>query len=189
VQYQMQSYAAAIETYGRVLNLNPSNADALINRGRSHLRIGRIEAAYYDAVDAIDLVPERPAPYRIKAEAEFRARQFRNAANTYSTLIERLDAQSAPAPVLATALTNRGQAHLNAGNPEGAVRDLDRATHLDPSNAFAFRTRGMAHGEMENRDAACKDLRTSIELGLADPYDAEARDIITSYCQTPNAQP
>lgn len=184
VQFQMQSYAAAIETYGRVLNLNPSNVDALINRGRSYLRIGRIEAAYYDAVDAIEFVPERPAPYRIKAEAEFRARQFNNASSTYSTLIQRLEATSSPSPVLATALTNRGQARLNAGDLEGAIADLDRATLLDPSNAFAFRTRGMAHGEMESRDAACQDLRTALELGLAESYATEAQDIVTSYCRT-----
>jgi tetratricopeptide (TPR) repeat protein len=185
IQFKTESYGAAIDTYTRVLSLNPTNVEALINRGRSHLKLGQLEQAYFDAVDAVEIVPDRPAPYRVKAEAEFRARQFQNAANTYGTLIEKLKAADASALAIATAYSNRGQAKFNLGNLDAAIEDLDQAVQIAPDLAVAYRTRGMAYGRKEQRDPACTNFRRALDLGLDEPFKSEVQEIVDSYCQEP----
>jgi tetratricopeptide (TPR) repeat protein len=185
IKFQTKSYGAAIDTYSKVLSLNPTNVEALLNRGRAHLKLGRLEEAYFDAVDAIEIVPDRPEAYRIKGEAEFRARQFRNAINTYGTLIQKLEDGGGTAQSIATAYSNRGQARFNLGNMDAAITDLNQAIQIDPDFAVAYRTRGMAYGRKEQRDPACRDFSRALELGLNDPFKSEVEEIANSYCAAP----
>ena len=182
IQFKTNSYGAAIDTYSDILSLDPSNAEAYIMRGRSLLKLDRLEKAYFDAVDAIELVPDRPEPYQIKAEAEFRARQFQNAANTYATLAQKLEAADGSDLAIAIAYSNRGQALLNLRQFDTAIESLSQAIQIDPTLAVAYRTRGMVYGQKENRDPACADFEKALELGLEPEFRGEVEEIVGSYC-------
>ncbi len=182
IQFKTNSYGAAIDTYSDILSLDPSNVEAYIMRGRSLLKLGRLEKAYFDAVDAIEMVPERTEPYQIKAEAEFRARQFQNAANSYATLAEKLEAADGSDLAIATAYSNRGQALLNLNQLDASLESLNRAIQVDPSLAVAYRTRGMVYGQKENREPACADFKKALALGLDDAFKSEVEEIVGSYC-------
>lgn len=182
IQFKTNSYGAAIDTYSDILSLDPSNAEAYIMRGRSLLKLERLEKAYFDAVDAIELVPDRPEPYQIKAEAEFRARQFQNAANSYATLAEKLRATDASERAIATAYSNRGQALFNLDQLDPALESLNLAIDADPSLAVAYRTRGMVYGRKEQREPACSDFEKALALGLDTEFKGEVEEIVGSYC-------
>ena len=182
IQFKTKSYGAAIDTYSDILSLDPTNAEAFINRGQSHLRLGRLEKAYFDAVDAIALVPDRPEPYQVKAEAEFRARQFQNAASSYATLAEKLRAADGSALAIATAYSNRGQALLNLQRLDAALEHLNTAIQIAPQLAVAYRSRGMVYGQKEEREPACSDFRTALDLGLGPDFEQEVQKIVDTYC-------
>jgi tetratricopeptide (TPR) repeat protein len=182
IQFKTNSYGAAIDSYSDILSLDPSHAEAYIMRGRSLLKLDRLEKAYFDAVDAIKLVPDRPEPYQIKAEAEFRARQFQNAANSYATLAEKLEAADGSDRSIATAYSNRGQALLNMNQLDAALKSLNRAVEVDPSLAVAYRARGMVYGKKESRGRACSDFQKALELGLDAEFEGEVEEIVGSYC-------
>ncbi|PEN15014.1 hypothetical protein CRI94_01630 [Longibacter salinarum] len=185
IQFKTEGYGASIDSYSKVLSLNPTNVEALINRGRAHLKLGNLEQAYFDAVDAIKIVPDRPAPYRVKGEAEFRARQFQNAIDTYSKLIQTLNASDGSVSSIATAYSNRGQAKFNVGNLDDAITDLNKAIELNPEFAVAYRTRGMAYGRKEEREPACANFEKALALGLDAPFKSEVQEIVDSYCANP----
>lgn len=131
---------------------------------------------------AIELVPDRPEPYQVKAEAEFRARQFQNAASTYTTVAQKLEAADGSDRSIATAYSNRGQALLNLNQLDAAIKSLNQAIEIDPSLAVAYRTRGMVYGRMEDRDPACADFEKALELGLEAEFKSEVEEIVGSYC-------
>jgi len=185
IQFKTQSYSAAIDTYSKVISHNPTHVEALVKRGRSHLKLGQLEKAYFDGVDAIKQAPDNPDAHRVKAEAQFRARQYSNAANTYGTLIEKLRAVDAPPLSIATAYSNRGQARFNLGRLDEAIADLDEAIQAAPDLAVAYRTRGMAYGRKEERELACNDFNQALDLGLDDPFRSEVEEILNTYCTTP----
>ncbi len=74
-------------------------------------------------------------------------------------------------PDFADAYTNRGVAHYNKGDLDGAIKDYNEAIHLKPDNANAYNNRGAARKVKGDLDGAIKDYNEAIRLK---PDDADA---------------
>src|SRR5262249_3433579 len=74
-------------------------------------------------------------------------------------------------PSYAIALTNRGQAHQQAGDYDRAIADLDEAIRINPNSATAFNQRGLAHLRAGRSARAVDDFEQALRL---DPNHADA---------------
>ncbi len=66
---RQQRYEDAIEQFTIVLETDPTNSSALINRGVAHTRLGRHDRAIADYTAAIGLEPGTYVPYKNRASA------------------------------------------------------------------------------------------------------------------------
>lgn len=69
-----------------------------------------------------------------------------------------------PSAERATAALEKGMAELDAGQPQQAIKQLDRAIKLDSGNARAFQQRGNAYYDSGNLEQAIADYSQAIQL-------------------------
>jgi len=67
-----------------------------------------------------------------------------------------------------TVFSNRGAAHLNLGDYDLALRDLNEALHFDPSSPHAHYNRGVTNFFMKDYEQAIIDLTASLGLRPSD---------------------
>lgn len=77
--------------------------------------------------------------------------------------------QAAATPIDALRAYARGRSRLLAGDPAGAIPDLEAATRLDPGAPAPWRTLGEAQWNAGRRSAAITSFRRAVELGLREP--------------------
>lgn len=77
-----------------------------------------------------------------------------------------------PTPVLAMAHNNRGNAYLEKGDYDRAMKDYDLAIQLNPNFAPPYNNRGVIYQKQGDYDRAIRDFDESIKLSsnYADAY-------------------
>jgi tetratricopeptide (TPR) repeat protein len=64
----------------------------------------------------------------------------------------------------ANAYYNRGNARMDEGDPNGAIRDFDKAVTLNPQNVLAWNNRGVVRQKTGDLDGALSDFNRAIQL-------------------------
>jgi tetratricopeptide (TPR) repeat protein len=143
-----------------LIQSNPQNDGAYVNRGIAYRRLGDIDRAIRDYDQAIRVNPRAADAFNNRGNA-FRARQeHERAMRDYDEAI-RLD------PHYAHALNNRGIIFLELGDAYRSITDFDRAIAEDGSYANAFRNRGIAHADLGRFDRAIQDFDIAFTLNPA----------------------
>ena len=151
---------ATIDACTALIQSNPQNDGAYVNRGIAYRRLGEIERAIRDYDQAIRVNPRAADAFNNRGNA-FRAHdEHERAVRDYDEAI-RLD------PHYAHALNNRGIIFLELGDANRAIEDFDRAIAEDGTYANAFRNRGIAHADLGRFDNAIEDFDIAFTLNPA----------------------
>lgn len=148
---------ATLEACTALIQSNPRNDGAYVNRGIAYRRLGDLDRAIRDYDEAIRVNPRAADAFNNRGNA-FRARdEHERAMRDYDQAI-RLD------PHYAHAFNNRGITFLELGDPRRSIVDFDRAIAEDGTYANAFRNRGIAHADLGLFDRAIQDFDMALTL-------------------------
>ena len=117
------NYQAALEAFGKTIELNPQYANAYYNRGVAYQSLGNIKQAIKDFDRAIELNPQDAEAYYNRGVAYDNLGNIKQAIKDYDRAIE-LNPQDAEA------YYNRGIAYANLGNDKQAIENFKIAARL-----------------------------------------------------------
>ena len=154
----------AIAELSTVIKNNPSKADNYYMRGYCKYMLEDLNGAKTDFELCLQINPNHLAAAQNKALVTFSLNKYGEAVSDYSFLIKS-SKDSDP-----THYFHRGICYVNLESYEVALKDFDRAIHLNPEFAEAFFNRANAYTKVKNMPKACADLKKSYELGYEDAY-------------------
>ena len=125
-----ESGDVAIESCSELIQRNPTDEIAYINRGKAHGIKGELDRAIADFSKAIEINPRRAISFSNRGVAYQSKRQNDRAIADYNKAIE-LD------PKLASVYYNRGAAYQMKGNRRRATADYRTALEIDPRQTQA----------------------------------------------------
>ncbi|MEU6955793.1 SAV_2336 N-terminal domain-related protein [Streptomyces sp. NPDC045714] len=145
----------------RAIELDPTDREALVQRGEAYRLDDRYEEALADFDRAIELDPTDGDALAQRGEAYRLDDRYEEALADFDRAIE-LD------PTDTWALASRGQTLHALERYQEALADLDRAIELDPTDDVALASRGQTLHALERYQEALADYDRAIEL---DPTD------------------
>jgi|GEM_PF-2618662 len=113
----------ALRLFNEVVQSDPNNDAAFLNRGRAYARLGQTERAIQDFDEAIRLNSKDSSAYDDRGHAYLKLRQIRRAILDYDQAI-------ILSPTLYFYYEHRGKAYQALGEAEQAQRDFDKAKTL-----------------------------------------------------------
>ena len=137
--------------------LDPTDALAYHNRGRSYTETREYDKAIADFTEAIRLVPKTAGNYFWRAIC-FGVKGEHDKAIADFTETIRLD------PKMAVAYHNRGLSYLVKREYDKAIADFTEAVGLDPNDADNYSRRAVCYGAKDEYDKAIADLTEAIRL-------------------------
>jgi tetratricopeptide (TPR) repeat protein len=147
----------AIDDYSKLIQMDPQDKIAHMNRGIVFGEQGNLQLAFYDFNKAIELDPHFAEAYINRGVAYNKQGNQQLAIDDYNKAIE-LD------PHIAVAYNNRGNAYNNQGDTQHAIDDFSKAIELDPTLEIAHNNRGLAYVSQGNFQLAIDDYNKAIEL-------------------------
>ena len=185
---------AAIDDYNQAIQKNPDDTAAYTNRGISYHRLGDTDAAIRDYEQALKLDPKSAvvrsnlsyAYYDRQnydkaleagnqavalngglAQAHVNLANARSKKGDYTGALQdygQAIALRPPAPILAGAHNNQGNAQLALNNARAAIGEYTLAIRLQPDYADAYYNLGLAQQSLGNRPAALRSLQVAATL-------------------------
>lgn len=152
---------SALTDLDRILEVDPSNSNGLLNRAKAYAMLGENDAAKAD-LEIIRML------YTIGPEAESALRQLGDLAFLEGDLYEaerNFERLVQIAPMDALAFCNLGIAKASHTNGYEALADLDTAIALDPTIAKAHLHRAIILLRLGRKDEACAALLQAREMG------------------------
>ena len=140
-QAQSGQWATSIETYSKVIALDPSLATIIYNRGVSYATLQRLPEALADYERAIALGVQAPYAIYNRAGILLALERYDEALKGYDEAI-RLD------PNFPGSHFNRGAILLKLGDKPGAADCFERVLRLQPDNVAAFNNLGFCLDSM-----------------------------------------
>jgi tetratricopeptide (TPR) repeat protein len=150
-------YDVTITALQRVIELEPLNAEALVELSQIQLMFGRDEQARNYAQRAVDAAPQNPAALTALARALNWTGDNEAAINAAFDALE-------VAPDDATALAVLGEIYTDEGNREQAEHYLDEALKKEPKNVTALRNRSYYLEVRGDYEAAIATLQEAITV-------------------------
>ncbi len=153
--------------YSAVLNEQPDNLDALVQRGILRASFEELSDAIDDFDGALELDPDHLVARLNRALALHSTGRVDEAISDYDRAIEQVDDN----PEI---WVNRGIARFSSQDFSAAKADLDRAIELDDSMVQAYFQRGNVHRVLGEVGHALRDYEKAIELapGFVEAYSA-----------------
>jgi len=161
----IEDYEHARKVAAEILKKEPSNQRALWAKGYINEMVEKLPEAlsYYEELDRYD--PRDPYVLKRKAVVEMKLGMGKKALADINNAID-TEADDTDAYLI------RGMLYFYLFDRKiDAIRDYNRAVHLDPKNAEALYQRGFAYLKYGNMDYAKDDLKRAAELGSVDAED------------------
>lgn len=171
LQQRAGRYDAALADYDAALRWSPPYWEPHFNRGQVFLATGDRAAALREYARVLELNPEhvhsRAHAHCLRGLDAMEAGNAAAAEQEFSQAIE-VD------PGLADAWANRATIRFRRGEPEAALRDLDRAVALR-DDGEAFYNRGRVLESLQRWQEAADDYRRALEFGASGPDAIQRR--------------
>ncbi len=152
------NFPEALSLWDRYIQLFPTDASAVSNRGNVLLALGEPERAIDDQTRAIELMPSDPDPHLNRGIAEEALQYWNQAELDYIWILDRFPSDS-------SALYNLGNLRGSQGDWQQAEVLFNKAALAKPDFALARSSKALA----------------SYELGKLDEVEAELRQLIRRY--------
>jgi DnaJ homolog subfamily C member 7 len=161
-----------------LMRINPTDADALVLRGRAFYQVGENDNAIKHFRQALSYDPDLSQARKMlktvqkldKAKedgnAAFKSGRYSAAVKLYS---EALLVDPTNKGTNSKLLQNRAMARMKTKEFKSAVDDCDQALKLDPTYTKARKTRAKALGESGDWEQAVKDLKELAESNPEEP--------------------
>jgi len=126
-----QNFAEAINHYNRVLNLDPENDFALLNRGKALLKIGNYNQGRKDFIKALNLNSKNLEAIYLIGNAFYHEQNYKDAILFYEQYLS-LDWSNS------NVWFNNAMANLSSDNTHRACQCLEKAERLELKSASGF---------------------------------------------------
>jgi len=157
IQEKLQRYDLALADFGKLLEINKSDVEALIGRGRLLAVSGKAEQGLADAEKAVELASDRPEPYLGRAFVRARLKRSDDA-------MKDVDIAIALDPAGATVRIDAATVLLELGQPAGAIANLNSVLGSTPGNAQALEKRCGAYAALGDKVRALADCQKAIAI-------------------------
>jgi len=149
--------------------LTPNNAEAYLNRGLAHYRLGEYATAITDFTQLLQIKPHDHRAHYNRGLAYVEQGQYREALVEYGEALR----QVSPLDIASLTLiyNDQGVAHLMLGQDREAIAALTQVIHYHASDARALFNRGCAYHDLGNETAALEDFS---QVTVIDPNYAQA---------------
>lgn len=196
---EKRMYASVLADYSAILDADPTNLPALMNRASAHVRRGDHEKALEDFSRALEMKPNDANIYRRRALCHSRLNRTDAAIADYTEAL-RLDPRNVEAlasrglawslkdeylraiadysealkihPRDELLLYNRGNAHFLLGDLAQALADYSAVIRLNPQHLWALSNRGKTHGLRGDHAKAIVDYTSYLQI---DPGNVKIR--------------
>lgn len=180
----------SIEYYNSYLSTHQPRAIDYIGRAMDFLTVRNYESAIADIDHALELTPDQPVAYLIRAQAKYRNRPQEGKAaqgtlpdgNTLDakqvllkSALADLDRVVELSPRMAVAWYNKGNVLFELGDYTSAIAAYGRAIELEPTMGQAYYNRGYVYLKLGNQSAGVADLSKAGELGIIPAYNVLKR--------------
>lgn len=167
-----QNYAPAMLELDKIVAQTPNNELALSYRANIHNRMGNFAAAVADVKAIVAINPKNKEALVVGGLAQTALKAYPEAIAYFNTALT-LD------PNLVQVIFFRGRTHVNAGNNELALKDLDSFIQLHPENLEAHYLRSVPLTIFKRYDMALADLKQITTNGTAGTQLHKAAAIAT----------
>lgn len=177
----------SIEYYNSYLSTHQPRAIDYIGRAMDFLTVRNYDAAIADIDRALELTPDQPVAYMIRAQAKYRNRPQDGQAvvpGAASLDPRQVQLKSALADLdrvvelssrMAVAWYNKGNVLFDLGDYTSAIAAYGRAIELEPNMGQAYYNRGYVYLKLGNEAAGVADLSKAGELGIIPAYNVLKR--------------
>lgn len=141
----------------QAVKADPTNADAIRERGECHLQADREDQAIADFMQVLELDDEDTDTRELIIQLLSSQEQFDKAVELTNKMIER-DESSARGYLL------RSGIYALQGNDQQAQADLDKAVEVEPDNLTALLSRAQNSMDREDYEEATADIERALEL-------------------------
>lgn len=177
----------SIEYYNSYLSTHQPRAIDYIGRAMDFLTVRNYDSAIADIDRALELTPDQPVAYLIRAQANYRNRPQEGQAAALGTgaldprqvqlksALADLDRVVELSPRMAVAWYNKGNVLFDLGDYTSAIAAYGRAIELEPGMGQAYYNRGYVYLKLGNQAAGVADLSKAGELGIIPAYNVLKR--------------
>ena len=151
-----KNYQEAATAYTRSIEIYPTSI-AHRMRGAMNLRLNRQAEALADFAASIELEPNNPNHYVVRAVTYQLQGKNEEAIKDYSSAIKLK-------PNSARWLSNRGLSYMRIKDFDNAIIDLNKSLELWPTYAEALYNRGILRHNNEDFQGAIEDYRSALNL-------------------------
>lgn len=159
----------AVADYSRVLELEPSNVEALRRRGFSASLMDDHPQVVKDFTTLIGIDPAEASYYQSRGEAFAKLGSRQQAAADFAKAIELQ-------PTNPSAYEARGELRLQSGEFQPAIDDFSAALTQAPDHFNAYYSRGLARAKLGDKQRALDDWNVAASKG-----DYRARDALRTW--------
>lgn len=151
----------SLKYFDQSLALRPDDADALLKRAQSLLKLGRQKQALADLNKAAELDPEAVDPLLARSK-------IYESMNDMSNAMLDLDRVVKAQPTEFGSYILRGELRIKLKMYDKAVEDFSKAIEISPSEDDAFVARAEAYEKLGRYEQAASDYRKAIQLNPRD---------------------
>lgn len=178
----MQRHFQSIEYYNSYLATHQPRAVEYFGRGMDFMTLRDYEPAIADFGRAIDLTPDWPLAYLMRAIANYQKMKAEDSDPAQGesvevrraklrSIIADFDKATELSPNMAFAYYDKGNVLLEEEDLTSAVSAYSKAVDLKPDFGEAYYNRGYAYMKLGNREAGTADLSKAGELGILPSYN------------------
>ena len=156
--YNAGNYIEGLRYVNTILNKEPKNSRALLERGDLYLELKKINQALADYSMAISIDEKNPKNFNYRGYAY-------NELNNYNLSILDFNNCIKIDSTYAKCYYNRGDAYFALEDYENAIKDYSKVIELQPEDpSFYFDLRSGCYIALEDYDNALEDLSKAIDL-------------------------
>ena len=142
IQFQLEQYPQALESYGAAQVLQPESADILVRLAATALRCSDISRFEQALARALELEPDNGPGTRLLADLNFQNGRFEDALQQYRRLLRQ-------APADAGLLLIAGRCEAELGRWDNAQQAFQQALDADPSSEIARENLKVAQDKLD----------------------------------------
>lgn len=162
---------ASVDYFNSYISTHEPRSIDYIGRALDFITLKNYSAAISDLDRAIELTPDHPVAYLLRAQARYHQTDDIPANVKMQMTIADVDRALEISPRNAVAWFNKGNLLFESGDLTSALAAYTHAIDLQPDMGEAFYNRGYIYLKLGNQERGIADLSKSGELGVVSAYN------------------